>query len=473
MSFDSAFFLFCFFPVVFLLYVLVRNEKARNAILLISGLVFYSLGRLFDLLLVLLLAGLTYGLGRLIARGRRAKAAMIGAAALNIGVLVFFKTIERLAVRLTGSDVLTRLFFASLSPVEFTAPLGISFFAFKCVSYAVDTYRERGKTGGGFGSFLLYATFFPEIVSGPLSRYRDFAPQLAGRTVTAERAAQGFCRFIRGLSKKLFLAGAAGAVADAVFAGACPADMRLAWAGAICFSLQLFFDFSGYSDMAIGLSGAFGFTSPENFNYPYAAVSVTDFWRRWHMSLSAWFRDYVYIPLGGNRKGKLRTALNKFTVFALCGLWHGFGLTYLLWGVWHGLLAGLESLKVLDVPRWRGNKAGAAASHIYTLLAVVLGFVMFRAESAGQGFFLIGALFTGFRFTPDGTALLLRALDGRTVFLLLLGLLFSFPWLDRLPWRRDAGWFRVLRLGLYAALFVLCLTELAAGGFTPFIYARF
>ena len=472
-SFDSAFFLFCFFPLVFVIYALVRNERARNVLLLAAGLAFYSLGRLFDLLLVLLLAGLTYALGRLMARGRGAKAAAIAAVVLNLGVLAFFKTVEIFTVRLAGSDFWTKLLFASPAPAALTAPLGISFFTFKCVSYTVDTYKDPKNAAGSFGKFLLYATFFPEIVSGPLSRYREFAPQLTGRRVTVERAAEGFCRFIRGLAKKLFLAGAAGAVADAVFSYAGPADMRLAWAGAVCFTLQLFFDFSGYSDMAIGLAGAFGFTSPENFNYPYAAVSITDFWRRWHMSLSGWFRDYVYIPLGGNRKGRLRTALNKFAVFALCGLWHGFGLTYLLWGVWHGLLAGLESLKVLDVPRWRGSRMGAAAGRVYTLLAVLLGFVMFRAGSAGQGFSLIGALFTGFSFTPAGTALLLRAFDGRTVFLLVLGVLFCFPWMDKLSWRRDAGWFRAVRLGVYAALFALCLTELAAGGFTPFIYARF
>ncbi len=473
MSFDSAFFLLFFFPVLFILYFAVKNLKARNVIILAAGLVFYSFGRLFDLLVLLFMAGLTYLAGVLIRRDKRPKAALWAAVLFDLLVLAAFKTAERAIVTVIGPDAAMRLLFSGASPVTISAPLGVSFFAFKCVAYTVDVYRDRENTADNFFRFLLYVSFLPEIVSGPISRYHDFAAQLDGREVSFPRAAEGLTRLIRGLGKKLLLAGAAGKIADAVFGFGGGADIRLAWAGAAAYSIQLFFDFSGYSDMAIGLAGVFGFTSPENFNYPYTAVSITDFWRRWHMSLSGWFKDYLYIPLGGNRKGKYRTAVNKFIVFALCGLWHGFGLTFILWGVWHGVLAALESLKLLNVPKWREHRAGAVLSRVYTLLAVTVGFVMFRAADAGQGFRMIGAMFAGFRFTREGTALLAQLMSARSILMLALGIAFSMPCAGAFAARVSGKWTPVLRYVLYAGLFALCAAELAAGGFSPFIYAQF
>lgn len=475
MAFDSAFFLFFFFPVLFLAYYPVKSTKARNVMLLVAGIVFYSFGRLFDLLILLLMAAITYGAGALIAREKKPKLVMIAAVAADAAILVLFKLIERVIVTLSGADGLLRALFAQTSPVTLMAPLGISFFAFKCVSYTVDTYKDRANAASGFWRFLLYVSFFPEIVSGPISRYNAFAAQLDAREVTLERAARGFVRVIRGLAKKLLIAGAAGSVADAVFGFQGRVDIRLAWVGAIAYAVQLFFDFAGYSDMAIGLSSVFGFTSPENFNYPYTASSIGDFWRRWHMSLSAWLKDYVYIPLGGNRKGKYRTALNKFIVFVVCGLWHGFGLTFLVWGVWHGILSALESLKLLDVQRWREKKWGAVLSHVYTLLAVILGFVMFRAADVSQGFSMIGAMFAGFRFTRAGTLALWEALDARNIFMLVAGIILCMPVADALYKRVHSKikWAPMARLALYALLFAFCLTQLAAGGFSPFIYAQF
>ncbi len=475
MAFDSAFFLFFFFPLLFLIYFPIKNTKVRNVLLLVAGLVFYSFGRLFDLLVLLLMAGITYGAGALIAREKKPKPVMIVAVSVDVAILALFKLAERVIVTLSGADGVLRALFAQSAPVTLIAPLGISFFAFKCVSYTVDAYKDKSNAASGFWRFLLYVSFFPEIVSGPISRYNAFAAQLSEREVTLERAAQGFVRVIRGLAKKLLIAGAAGTVADAVFGFQGRLDIRLAWVGAIAYCVQLFFDFAGYSDMAVGLAAVFGFTSPENFNYPYTASSIGDFWRRWHMSLSAWLKDYVYIPLGGNRKGKYRTALNKFIVFVVCGLWHGLGLTYLIWGVWHGLLSALESLKIFDVQKWREKKVGAALSHVYTLLAVLLGFVMFRAADVSQGFSVIGAMFAGFRFTRAGTLALWEVLNFRNLFMLAVGIALSMPVADGLYKRIQSKikWAPMARLALYAALFALCLTQLAAGGFSPFIYARF
>lgn len=471
--FDSAFFLFFFFPLLFLIYFPIKSIKARNAVLLAAGLAFYSFGRLFDLLVLLIMAGLTYGAGELIGRGKKPGAVLSAAITGDIGILALFKVVESITVTLAGPDAGLRFFFAQASPVVLTAPLGVSFFAFKCVAYTVDVYRSKENKARGFGGLLLYVSFFPEIVSGPISRYPAFAAQLETREVTMGRAARGLMRVIRGLAKKLLIAGAAGAVADAVFGFDGLADIRLAWTGAVAYSVQLFFDFSGYSDMAIGMADIFGFSSPENFNFPYAAVSIADFWRRWHMSLSGWFRDYLYIPLGGNRKGKYRTALNKFLVFAVCGLWHGFGFTFMIWGVWHGVLSAMESLNILNVPRWREKKAGLVLSRVYVLLTVMVGFVMFRASDAAQGFSMIGAMFGGFRFTREGTAVLLQALNARNVVMLALGAALCLPTADALSKRLNGKWTPVLRYALYALLFALCLTQLAAGGFSPFIYAQF
>ena len=270
-----------------------------------------------------------------------------------------------------------------------------------------------------------------------------------------------------GLSKKVLLCAPLATLADGVF-GAEVLDVRLAWLGAVSYMLQIYFDFSGYSDMAIGLGNILGFTTPENFHYPYVAYSIGDFWRRWHISLSSWFKDYLYIPLGGNRKGKWMAGLNKAIVFTLCGLWHGSAWTFLLWGLWHGLLSALESFGIIRLKGAKGAKK--VLGHLYTLLAVCLGFVMFRAATVSQGFGIIGAMFTGFAFTESATVLLHSLLNGYTVFMLALSAVLT------VPMGRKLQSSKVLDTLSYAALlllFVLCLMKLASGGFAPFIYAQF
>ena len=299
-------------------------------------------------------------------------------------------------------------------------------------------------------------------------RFSEVQPLLDARRVTWDSAFDGCCRFVCGLAKKVLLAAAAAKLVDAVYAQE-SLDALCAWTGAVCYCLQLYFDFSGYSDMAVGLGLLFGIKLPENFRYPYCADSITDFWRRWHISLSRWFRDYLYIPLGGNRKGTLRTMANKLLVFLATGLWHGTGWTFVLWGLWHGLLSCLET--ALHLPqklktRWYG--------HVYALLAVIFGFAVFRAADIAQAGALLGAMLTG--FSPDTAcrAALLAALSRRTALLCVLSLALCLP---LGPWlRKKIEPLRVwnaLRGCLILLVFVLCLLALASGSFQPFIYASF
>jgi len=353
------------------------------------------------------------------------------------------------------------------------APLGMSFFLFKAISFLVDTYRRPESTKGSFWDFLQYLSFFPQVTAGPIARYDQFAPQLASRRLTIPEAAAGIRRFIVGLGKKVLLCTALAQAADGVFAlEAGSLNLPLAWLGAVAYLLQIYFDFSGYSDMAIGLGQALGFSTPENFRYPYAAASIGDFWRRWHLSLSYWFRDYVYIPLGGNRKGKYRTALNKIIVFALCGAWHGAAWTFLAWGLWHGLFSALESLGIVPVKRLSQSRGGRGVLHVYTLLVVCLGFVLFRAESLVQAGSLMGAMFAGFTFPAEATVALYRLCSWETLGVLVLGGVLSLPvkpWLQKhLP-----KWTEPLTYAGCLLLLALCMMKLAAGGFAPFIYAQF
>ena len=467
MSFDSPVFLFFFLPALLILEALIRPVKARNALLCAAGFIFYAFGELWALALLIVSALVNWLLG--LAAMRSARWAVPAAAVLNLGLLAVTKYLgffgEGLA--LVGLNV-------NLPAI--LAPAGVSFFTFKGISYVADAKRDPANGTRSFFAALFYISFLPEVMSGPLTRFSDFASRLDERRRSWTDAAEGLRRFALGLAKKLILSGAMAAAADAAYGAGAAMDARVAWLGAVAYTLQLYFDFSGYSDMACGLGRALGFKCAENFDHPYAAVSITDFWRRWHISLSLWFRDYLYIPLGGSRRGKWRTAANKAVVFVLCGLWHGANMTYVVWGAWHALLSALESLKVLDTARWRKTAAGRALSRVYTLLAVTLGFAMFRAESVSQGFALIAAMFTGWDFTHAGSVLLEGALGGWTLFALALCCVGSFPVLQAAK-RRLSG--RALAAGECAgyvsalALTALCFAALASGGFAPFIYFQF
>ena len=465
MSFDSPAFLFFFLPALLIAEAAVRPLRAKNVLLCAAGLIFYAFGELWALGLLIVSAFVNWLLGLAAMRG--ARWAVPAAAALNLALLTAAKYLGLFADGLA-------LVGLNLNVPAILAPAGVSFFTFKGISYVADARRAPENGSRSFFAALFYISFLPEVISGPLTRFSEFAPRLSSRSRSLTDTAEGLRRFVLGLAKKLILSGAAASAANAAFSAGAALDARVAWLGAIAYTLQLYFDFSGYSDMACGLGRALGFKCMENFDHPYAAVSITDFWRRWHISLSSWFRDYLYIPLGGSRRGKWRTAANKAIVFVLCGLWHGANLTFALWGAWHGLLSALESLKVLDVVRWRRTAAGRALSRVYTLLAVCVGFTMFRADSVAAGFEMIGAMFAGWDFTLAGSVLLRGALGGWTVFALALGCLLSAPVLPKLK-ARLGGRPAVEALCYLGslALLVLCAAALASGGFAPFIYAQF
>ena len=456
---DNIFFLSCFLPLVLAAYWLVPGIKGKNAVLLVFSLLFYSMGSLPGLALLVCVALVNYMLGLLLKCGKCKKAALAAGLVLDLAFLGFFKYADFVL-----SDIL------GLPPMEsgLAAPLGISFFIFKCISYLMDAHRDGVQATKSFWDFLLYISFFPQITMGPITRFREFGPQLKQREVTAEHAALGLRRFAAGLGKKVIVAGTMATVADGVFALEA-VDARLAWVGAITYCLQLYFDFSGYIDMVIGLGTCFGFTTRENFNYPYIATTVGDFWRRWHMSLSTWFKEYLYIPLGGNRKGKLRAGINKSIVFLLCGLWHGAAWTFVIWGLWHGLFSMLESLNVIPAKKLESGR-GRVVGHIYTLLVVCVGFVMFRAGTVMQGLEIIGAMFAGFRFTAAGTVELYRLLNAQTLLVMASGIVLSCPVSRTLMKSGTAE--KLSWIGALAVL-VLCFIKMAAGDFAPSIYAQF
>lgn len=463
MNTDSVVFLSCFLPLTVLLYRLTPGKKLRSALLLGASLLFYSFGGFAGLAIILVSAVVNYLLAHLIAKGRGGKILPGVAVAANLALLIAYKYLNFFLRDVLGLPQ---------TELSLIAPLGISFFTFKSISYLVDIYRKK-HGAGSFWQFLLYISFFPQVMAGPITRFGDFRNTLDQPDTSFDTFAQGLRRFVIGLSKKLLLSAVLGAAADRVFSlNSGEFSAALAWVGAVSYLLQIYFDFSGYSDMAIGLGLAFGLTAPENFCYPYIAPTVGDFWRRWHISLSSWFRDYLYIPLGGNRKGKCRAGLNKIIVFTLCGIWHGSAWTFLIWGLWHGLFSALESL--LPVKKWVSRVPGRIAGHIYTLLVVILGFVMFRAESVAQGMQLICAMFTGGPAVSSATALLHQIFTGEYLLALLFGVVLCLP---VVPWCKTNA-----KLGRLAepiswifcgALFVLCLLKLASGGFTPFIYAQF
>ncbi len=469
MVFGSPIFLFCFLPAAYLVYRFLPGIRSRNAWLAIASLVFYSFGQPVYLPLLLLSVVMNYLFGLLLmspaGRGKRWPAAC--AVAGNLLLLGTFKYLDFFA------GILNTLPGVNLPLPGLTLPIGISFFTFQGLSYALDVSREPDAGTRSFGKLVLYISFFPQLIAGPIIKYHDVALQIDQRELTPELTILGLRRFITGFAKKLLIANTMGLAADRVFALEAGAlDLRLAWLGAVCYTLQIYFDFSGYSDMAIGLGRMFGFTFQENFNLPYAARSIKEFWRRWHISLSSWFRDYLYIPLGGNRKGRARTMGNKIIVFFSTGLWHGANWTFVLWGMWHGLFSALEDANVIP-KRLRESVLG----HVYTMLVVVLGFTLFRADSLAAAGVMFSQMFAGFQFTPAHTLTLISLLDRRTVVFLIAAVLLASGLPQRLVERLSkAAPYAVrqwVRTAAYAALFALCVLNLSGASFNPFIYFQF
>jgi alginate O-acetyltransferase complex protein AlgI len=450
----------------------------RNGVLLVASVAFYAWGEGAGVALVAasVVANWFFGLriGRSSSPSDRKRWVALAIAA-NLALLAAFKY-SAFAVATFGSFLPmpgTLRAFAN----AIVLPLGISFFTFHAISYVVDVYRGRASHEGNLGTFALYIGLFPQLIAGPIIRWRDIAGQLRGRSVDVADMAEGVRRFAWGLGKKVLIANPLGHVADQVFA--LPADQlstSSAWLGLACYTLQIYFDFSGYSDMAIGLMRMFGFRILENFDYPYIARSVREFWQRWHISLSNWFRDYVYVPLGGNRLGPARTYLNLLIVFLLCGLWHGAAWTFIAWGAWHGVFLMFE--------RAGGQHLLARLGplrHAYALGAVMGGWVLFRSADLSQAASFYSALVGRGVTGPDVTTAT-RFLDPYVLTVLVAGIIGSMPVARRVGGiAREAA----LRPGLAGTaaqglmvsmtlgVFVVAASWLAAGSYNPFIYFRF
>ncbi len=468
MVFSSAIFLFCFLPAVFLLYRLPFGRRWQNALLACASLVFYAFGNLHYVPLFLLSVLLNYATGLLLGgRLQRSKPLIALNIVLNLGILCVFKYTDFLIGNANA------LFGLTLKPVGLILPIGISFYTFQGLSYTIDVYRKPEEYSRSFLKLLLYISFFPQLIAGPIVRWGDIAAQIDERVCTPEKTSAGIRRFLVGLGKKLLLADTAAIAADAVFAASLP-DARLAWLGGICYSLQIYFDFSGYSDMAIGMGRMFGFSLKENFLFPYTADSIRDFWRKWHISLSTWFREYLYIPLGGSRCSRARAALNRLIVFFCTGLWHGANWTFVLWGLGHGLLSSLEGSGIIPVERLQKSIPGRILCRVYTLLAVMLLFTLFRADTVAQGFTMIAAMFR-FQALPEGALLLAKLSSPAMCAVLTAALIMA---LSPLGGRIHAFLTEEHEKELVPdvcclLLMVLSMLSLAQSGFHPFIYFQF
>ena len=468
MRFSSLPFLFGFLPITLAIYFAVPL-RWRNLALLLTSLVFYGWGEPIYISIMVLSILIDYTHGLLVekyrSRDKLARWFVAESVLLNLGLLGFFKYWDFFAANLSLIPGI------SIPALGLPLPIGISFFTFQTMSYTIDVYRQDAPAQRNMVSFGAYVTMFPQLVAGPIVRYKDVAAELIHRTNTASAFAAGARRFTVGLAKKVLLANSIGALWDAELAAQSAGTLTAVggWLGIAAFGFQIYFDFSGYSDMAIGLGRIFGFHFLENFNYPYLSRSITEFWRRWHTSLSTWFRDYVYIPLGGSRKGRARTVFNKLLVFLATGLWHGTGWTFVLWGLWHGAFCGAETLldrnKTLKT-HWYG--------HVYTLLVVIFGFVLFRAESLPQALMLLRTMLSG--FTPvDACRLALRnLLTVRTAVWCFVGVLACLPVWEHAKARFDGSrWFSPALDALTIVGLLLCLMQLASHSFQPFIYASF
>lgn len=476
MVFSSVIFLFLFLPVVLGCYYLLPGREAKNLWLIAASLLFYAFSGLWYVLLLLFSVFCNY-LAGLFVSGR--KGVLYVAVAVNLGVLGVFKYLTFLV------RTVDQLPDVAIPVPSIILPVGISFFTFQGLSYVIDVYRNERLKRTRFQDVLLYIALFPQLVAGPIVRYEDVAGEIQSRRHTLEQLANGLRRFIIGLSKKLLIADVCGSVVTLIYsAERSVLDSRTAWLAAVCYLLQIYFDFSGYSDMAIGLGLCFGFHFKENFNYPYISASIQEFWRRWHISLSTWFREYLYIPLGGNRKGKAKTYRNKLIVFFCTGLWHGANWTFIVWGLWHGFfIVAEDAVKKLFRIEKHGkggrNPVMAVLKHLYTLLVVLIGFVIFRADNMEQAASMIRAMFSGISASAQTGLLLAQCFTPLILFAIGIGILGSTPILPMVCHKaeRQTGSARTcLRVINYAAVLVLLLVDilhLSAASYVPFIYFQF
>ena len=467
MYFSSLIFLFLYLPLVLACYYAI-GRRFRNVFLLLVNLIFYGWGEPVFILIMAISVIVNYGCGLLIEKyrdnERLAKTFVVLSVVISLGLLGIFKYTNFL----TG--LLRQIPFLSMLPrTNIALPIGISFYTFQAMSYTIDVYRGDTKAQKSLVDFGTYVSFFPQLIAGPIVKYHDVELEINNRRQSLEETGKGVRCFIAGLSKKVLIANTMGLVADNLF-GAAASQITApgAWLGALSYMLQIYFDFSGYSDMALGLGMMFGFHFRENFNYPYVSGSIKEFWRRWHMSLSGWFKEYLYIPLGGNRKGKFRTVINKMIVFLCTGIWHGASFNFLFWGAYHGFFLMLE--EYVPFIGKKGGKVKSVFQHIYALLTVCIGFVFFRADTMKQGCFWIREMFTDFSWKTSAMSLTLQQLTPVYFITLAAALVAAVPVNQVL---KKYKWYNGFTYVLSLAGFCLCILSLAGGTYNPFIYFRF
>ena len=475
MVFSSLEFICVFLPVVFVLYYCIPGIYYKNVALVIASLLFYAYGEPVYILLMIISAGFNYIMARIIAysSGRR-KIYLFIDVIINIGLLLYFKYMVFFI------ETWNYISGQNLNIVYIKLPVGISFFTFQALSYVIDVYYERIEVQKSFNRVLLYISFFPQLIAGPIIKYRDINYNLTNRQTDINQISNGVNRFIFGLGKKVLIANTVGQTADTIFnASSREINILSAWIGAVSYMLQIYYDFSGYSDMAIGLGKIFGFEFQENFKYPYGSVSIKEFWRRWHISLSGWFKEYLYIPLGGNRKGKIRTSINKFVVFFCTGFWHGANWTFIIWGLYHGFFSVIEEYVTFI------KKIPKIFTYIYTMLIVCIGFVIFRADTLSQAFYMLRKMFTGVSFDDCNMSFVISQLNPWFIFMLFSGFIGMAPvkiikeklqyilYIKelRLTWK-----YTIINIFSYIVpvmLLVWCIIRLSGNTYNPFIYFRF
>ena len=481
MVFSSIIFLFIFLPIVLLVYYVVPGRTAKNIVLFLASLLFYFWGE--DKLIVILIASIiiNYGSGILIEKTRGlaggGKPALALGVVLNLVLLGYFKYFD------FAAGLLNATIHTDIALRDIALPIGISFFTFQGITYIVDLYRGKVATQKNILKFGLYIALFPPLIAGPIVRYEHVSDMIDGRKESVSQFSEGVSRFICGLAKEVIIANSVALICDAIFIAPVEThSLATLWIGALAYTLQIYFDFSGYSDMAIGLGLMFGFRLRENFDHPYASISIREFWRKWHISLSSFFRDYLYIPLGGNKRGSVY--VNLIIVFIATGLWHGAGMTFVIWGLWHGAFIVIENI----LRRWTAaasllerirNPFTILLSRIYTLLVVVLGWVIFRSDSLSYA----ANYLRGMLLFDSGSNIKVSALyylDNYNILVIIVGALFSFPLANSLRTlfrdkllEKKPNIYATIRIICIVALLFWATVKVIDQGYNPFIYFRF
>ena len=483
MLFSSITFLVFFLPLILILYYSIPNLTYKNCILFIASLLFYAWGEPKYVFLMIASIIFNYNMGLYIGKNRIHKKILLSIAIIiNLGILFIFKYLGFSCHII--NIFLNSLHIRQLSAINFIMPIGISFYTFQEISYLVDVYKNPELAQKNFLNLGLYITFFPQLIAGPIVRYHDINEQISARSVTITQFSDGLERFIIGLSKKVLLANSFAIVCDKIYgADFFSYGAYIAWIAAFSYAMQIYYEFSGYSDMAIGLAKMFGFELLENFNFPYAASSITDFWKRWHISLTNFFRDYLYIPLGGNRKGKTRTILNRFIVFFTTGLWHGAAFNFIFWGLSHGCLMVTERTIDEKIHYNQKNLFLKIIGHLYTIMFVTLLWVLFRNGTAMSIKLILKMFGINYSFFTTYKPIYFDELfspkiDFSFYIYSIIGVIFAFPWWRKLNFLYNYNTIlkNILQVAKYIILiflFIVCYANLAGNSYNPFIYFRF